>query len=356
MLLLCSNGLSSETLLSHISSKMIDCKTAALVVTADSEYKENNYHVPRCVLELKALNLMVDIFDLDKQSADLLLKYDVVEFIGGNPFYLLHSIRENKAIEILRDIAANKILIGWSAAAFVFGPTLELVNCYSPEMNFLGLTDLNGLSLTKVQVLPHYSTFLTRFERFEEKCSTYEKAQNVNVIRINDGDGVFIDSEVHICKTDMISLVQAQAEDAPLAQAMQQEAFAELLERYRDYDMSPATEALEKIRWKITHPGSYYYFIQVGDQAVGAIRVLDLKDGSRKRISPLYIMPAYRGKGYAQAAMAEAERIHGANHWQLDTILQEAGNCYLYEKMGYHRTGHQAIIQENMTIVDYEKD
>ena len=40
----------------------------------------------------------------------------------------------------------------------------------------------------------------------------------------------------------------------------------------------------------------------------------------------------------------------------LDTILQEAGNCYLYEKMGYHRTGHQAIIQENMTIVDYEKD
>jgi GNAT superfamily N-acetyltransferase len=67
-------------------------------------------------------------------------------------------------------------------------------------------------------------------------------------------------------------------------------------------------------------------------------------------------MPAYRGKGYAQAAMAEAERIHGANHWQLDTILQEAGNCYLYEKMGYHRTGHQAIIQENMTIVDYEKD
>ena len=157
-------------------------------------------------------------------------------------------------------------------------------------------------------------------------------------------------------KTDMICLVQARAEDAPLAQAMQQVAFAELLERYRDHDMSPATESLEKITWKISHPGSYYYFILAGDQTVGAIRVLDQKDGSRKRISPLYIMPDYRGKGYAQAAMEEAERIHGANHWQLDTILQETGNCYLYEKMGYRQTGHRSVIKENMTIVNYEKD
>ena len=110
-------------------------------------------------------------------------------------------------------------------------------------------------------------------------------------------------------KTDMICLVQARAEDAPLAQAMQQVAFAELLERYRDHDMSPATESLEKITWKISHPGSFYYFILANGQTVGAIRVLDQKDGSRKRISPLYIMPDYRGKGYAQAAMEEAERI-----------------------------------------------
>lgn len=200
MIVLCSNGLSSKTLLAYISSKTVGCKTAALVVTADNEYKENNYHVPRVVSELEALNLNVDIFDLDKQSADLLLNYDVVEFIGGNPYYLLNSIRKNNAIEILRDIATNRILIGWSAATFVFGPTLELVNCYSPEMNFWGLTDLRGISLTNVQVLPHYSKFLTRFELFEEKCLIYEKEHNVSVIRINDGDGVFIDGDVHICK------------------------------------------------------------------------------------------------------------------------------------------------------------
>jgi dipeptidase E len=101
---------------------------------------------------------------------------------------------------VLKEIAKHKVLIGWSAAAFVFSPTLELVNCYSPEMNFLRLADLRGLSLTQVQVLPHYSKFLSRFEKFEERCCAYEKKHNVHVIRINDGDGVFIDSEVYICK------------------------------------------------------------------------------------------------------------------------------------------------------------
>ena len=201
MLVLCSNGLSSDILLAQLSSKMADCKTAALVVTADNEYKENNYHVPRCVAELQSLNLNVDIFDLDKQPADLLLNYDVVEFIGGNPYYLLHTVRENNALEILRSIAQNKILIGWSAAAFVFSPTLALVDLYSPEMNTVGLTDLRGLALSEVQVLPHYSRFLSRFEGFEETCRAYEEEHNVRVIRINDGDGVIMDEEISVCKS-----------------------------------------------------------------------------------------------------------------------------------------------------------
>jgi dipeptidase E len=200
MLVLCSNGLSSNKLLAYMKEKVVSCKTAALVVTADNEYKENNYHVARCIKELETLDLKVDVFDLDKQPASILLQYDVVEFIGGNPYYLLHSIRENDAQEIVRDIAQNKVLIGWSAAAFVFSPTLELVNCYSPEMNFVGLTDLSALSLTEIQVLPHYNRFLSKFENFEEKCCEYEKEYDVRVIRINDGEGVFIDEEVYVCK------------------------------------------------------------------------------------------------------------------------------------------------------------
>jgi dipeptidase E len=201
MIVLCSNGLSTVKLLSQLRGKMADCERAALVVTADNEYKEKNYHVPRCVAELEALGLGVELFDLDRQPPELLRQYDVVEFIGGNPYYLLDSIRNNHAEAVLKEIARTKILIGWSAAAFVFGPTLELVNHYSPKMNFLGLTDLRGLSLTEVQVLPHYSRFLSRIEGFEETCRVYEEEHHVQVIRINDGDGIIIDGEISVCKS-----------------------------------------------------------------------------------------------------------------------------------------------------------
>lgn len=193
MLILCSNGLSSPALQEHVRSCLADCKKAALVVTADNEYKEQNYHVTRCTQELERFNLDVDIFDLDNDAPELLLNYDVVEFIGGNPFYLLHSIRIHHAEEVLRILAMTKVLIGWSAAAFVFGPTLELVNTYSPEMNFIGLSDLTALALTNTEVLPHYNKFCSKFERFEERCQNYEQAHNAKVIRLNDGDGLCID-------------------------------------------------------------------------------------------------------------------------------------------------------------------
>ena len=41
--------------------------------------------------------------------------------------------------------------------------------------------------------------------------------------------------------------------------------------------------------------------------------------------------------------------------WRLDTIKQEKGNCHLYEKCGFIRTGGERIVNENMTLVDYEK-
>lgn len=201
MLLLCSNGLSSNSLMEQTKVRLNNYKRAALVVTADSVYKENNYHVPRCIRELESLGLFVDILDIDYQPAELLTQYDVVEFIGGNPYYLLNSLRNAKCYEILDTLAQNKLLIGWSAAAFVFGPTLGLADRYTPEMNDLGLTDLTGLKLTECIVLPHYSKFLRKLDHFEEICQSFEIEHHVNVIRLNDGDGVFIDhNAIEICK------------------------------------------------------------------------------------------------------------------------------------------------------------
>jgi GNAT superfamily N-acetyltransferase len=154
----------------------------------------------------------------------------------------------------------------------------------------------------------------------------------------------------------MINLRKATAEDIEKLWQMQVEAFRALLEKYQDFDLSPAAESIDKIRARYEQPWTTYFFIEADDTDVGAIRVVDRKDGSRKRISPLWIMEEHRGKGYAQAAISAVEELYGADNWSLDTILQEKGNLHLYEKMGYHQTGRVEHINDRMDIVFYEKN
>ena len=155
---------------------------------------------------------------------------------------------------------------------------------------------------------------------------------------------------------DSVTLKAVAKDDMPNLWKMQIDAFSELLRKYRDYETNPGAESLEKVMVRYDQPWTTYYYIVARGKNVGAIRIVDKKDGSRKRISPIWIMPEYRNKGYAQAAIMAAEKIYGSNHWCLDTILQEAGNLHLYEKMGYHQTGRIERIRDWMDIVFYEKD
>ena len=136
---------------------------------------------------------------------------------------------------------------------------------------------------------------------------------------------------------------------------MQVKAFAELLQKYQDYETNPGAESFERIMQKYDFTGTAYYFIVADGIEVGSIRIIDKKDGSRKRISPLWIMPEYRNKGYAQQAILAAEEIYGSDNWKLDTILQEKGNLHLYEKLGYKPTGKIEKINNLMDIIYYEK-
>lgn len=155
----------------------------------------------------------------------------------------------------------------------------------------------------------------------------------------------------------MIKLIRIHIQDAENLWKMQIAAFQDLYDKYQDSETSPATETLEKTITRFEQPFTYYYFIEVEGVNVGAIRVVDTKEsGKRKRISPIFIMKECRGRGYAQKAIQLAEEIHGSSNWELDTILQEKGNCYLYEKMGYHQTGVAKVVNRRMTLIFYHKD
>lgn len=100
---------------------------------------------------------------------------------------------------------------------------------------------------------------------------------------------------------------------------MQVLAFSKLYEKYKDTDTSPAAESIEKTQIRLKQPFTYYYFIEVGGVIVGAVRVVD------------------------------------RNKENLDTILQEAGICHLYEKVGYRQTGRIRKVNDCMTLVFYRK-
>ena len=153
-----------------------------------------------------------------------------------------------------------------------------------------------------------------------------------------------------------IVLEKATESDMKEIWKMQVEAFKSLLEKYQDYDMSPATESYENLLNKFKQPWTKYFFIVRNGEKIGVVRVIDKEDGSRKRISPIWIMPLHRNQGLAQLAIKELERLYGSSYWELDTILQEQCNIYLYEKLGYKRIDKIEHIKDGMDIVFFQKD
>ncbi|OCN00556.1 hypothetical protein A7X67_17085 [Clostridium sp. W14A] len=196
MLILTSNGLSSELIMNKIKPLFSGLSKAAIVTTASVGYKENDWHIPKLRDELHSLGLVIDYFDFDADAPSKLLQYDVVEIIGGNPFYLLKSMKNSNCERVLAELVRHNILIGISAGSIVLQSDINLIAQYSPEMNQnVGLSDLTGFHLTNIEILPHYNKFLSRFEQFEERAKEYEKSQNRRVIRLNDGQCVLVDGD-----------------------------------------------------------------------------------------------------------------------------------------------------------------
>ena len=113
-----------------------------------------------------------------------------------------------------------------------------------------------------------------------------------------------------------IELVRANESHAKEIWDMQKIAFAELLNKYRDYETNPANEPLEKVVMRLRQPFTYFYLIRSNDKNICAIRVVDKKTSAEmKHISPLFILPEYRNNGLAQAAILRVEDIHGSHGW-----------------------------------------
>lgn len=158
--------------------------------------------------------------------------------------------------------------------------------------------------------------------------------------------------------SEEVKLILATVDDAELIHQMQYESFLPLYEKYHDDETSPVKEKIDKVTSKITNPNSQYYLIQLKGENVGAIRIVcKLKKNTDVLfISPLFILPEYQNRGIGQTVVRKVFDIYPDDvTWRLDTIKQEKGNCHLYEKCGFVRVGDEHIVNENMTLVNYEK-
>jgi len=153
-----------------------------------------------------------------------------------------------------------------------------------------------------------------------------------------------------------IKLRKAKRKDCELILDMQLTSFADLLETYQDYDISPGNETIDSIHRRYDQDFTDYHLIEYDSNTVGAVRVIRIERENACRISPIFILPEFQGKNIAQNVFKLLEDYYREYRiWRLDTILQEVGNCYLYEKLGYEQTGEYEEIKAGMTIVYYEK-
>ena len=152
-----------------------------------------------------------------------------------------------------------------------------------------------------------------------------------------------------------IHLEKANVEDSKKIHEMKIISFKALLEKYQDYEVSPGAETLEQVKKRFDYLQIDQYFIKLQDEIIGYIRINRLNENTC-RLSNMFILPDYQGKGYAQQAIKQVEMLNPqAEHWILGTIKQEQKLCHLYEKMGYKQTGVQTNVKDGMDLIDYAK-
>ncbi|MGX7197495.1 Type 1 glutamine amidotransferase-like domain-containing protein [Enterococcus olivae] len=192
-LLLSSTGLFSEQTRQEVMRLVpsITEKQVAIVTTASPQKEHNRFaqQAKTAFLTLGVPEEHLSFFDFDTQQVQQLASKDILYLNGGNPYYLLKAMKQQKTKKVFQQLLdKQKLIIGVSAGALVLGPDIELINRFTPEMNQDFLTDLRGLELTNRYIFPHYDRADLFGNDIEEKIDRFEQERNIYVHRLDDLD------------------------------------------------------------------------------------------------------------------------------------------------------------------------
>lgn len=188
-IILTSTGLSAEPV-RRASEKLFDSlshKSVAIVTTA-AEGKENNKYSKLAESQFRELSFStIDFIDIENDPRADFSKYSVIYVCGGNTFKLLKYAREtNFKDAIIKLFERGGIYIGVSAGAIILAPTIQIAASVDPELNEVGITNLEGLGLIDFEVHPHYDP------SHDKELAAYQKTTANKVVKISNSQAVII--------------------------------------------------------------------------------------------------------------------------------------------------------------------
>ncbi|CAG7599376.1 IS1595 family transposase ISBci1 [Paenibacillus solanacearum] len=173
--------------------------TAGIITTAAVQLKEQARPTVKMKQAFDSMGLRrVKMIDVEFEDARQLLECDVICISGGNPFHLLHHLRQSGADRIITEQSTQGVvLVGISAGTVVLGPDIRIVDHFTPQMNQLGLTDFTALRLYDTITFPHYGRHdkFPHEETIEARIQQFESRHQCDVMRITDTEAICINGE-----------------------------------------------------------------------------------------------------------------------------------------------------------------
>ncbi|WP_439876649.1 GNAT family N-acetyltransferase (plasmid) [Bacillus mycoides] len=149
-----------------------------------------------------------------------------------------------------------------------------------------------------------------------------------------------------------ITITKTKVNEAKSLLEIQKKAFQADLEKYQDYDSSPATEKIERLIRKINMV--HHYTIFINGMIVGGIDVRELSN-NHYRLNRIFLDPDFQSKGLgSQIMQLIEEKYQNATKWSLDTPKENIKNHHFYQKFGYKIVGEHQIT-DKLTLLDFEK-
>jgi GNAT superfamily N-acetyltransferase len=152
-----------------------------------------------------------------------------------------------------------------------------------------------------------------------------------------------------------ITFELAKPEDAKEIYKIQQLAYKEQLDMYKNYDTSFASEGIDWVLFRINN--HMYYKILLDGKLVGQIDIYQhRRSDTHYEVNGIFVHPEYQNRGIGKSAMKFVEEKYSdAKTWTIWTPHRTYKNHYFCERLGYKKTGKEEKISESLILIQYER-